>query len=66
MDFIWLTLRTDVRRVCEKCWCVLRKGKPRLNQEEFPKGMAYLVMIWPFEGGPSSSSRLRHHPDGCC
>lgn len=37
------------KSMCEKCWCVLRKGKPHLNQEEFPDGMAYLVMIWPFE-----------------
>lgn len=37
-----------------------------MNQEDFPDGMAYLVVIWPFEWGPSYSSTLCHHPDGCC
>lgn len=28
MEFIWLTLRTNVGRVCETHMCVLRKGNP--------------------------------------
>lgn len=49
MDFIWLTLRTNVGRVCETPMCVLRKGKPCFHGEEFLDRLAYLVVIWPVE-----------------
>lgn len=66
MDFIWLTLRTNVRRVCETHLCVLRKGKSCFHGEEFLDGLAYYVVIWSFEWGLSFRSRLCHHHAGCC
>lgn len=33
--------------------------------EEFTGGLAFVLVIWPFERGPSFSSRLCHHHDVC-